>query len=623
MNANAFAESLSFPLLFEVSWEVARKIGGIYTVLRSKAPVTVSEYGDRYCLIGPYSSSSAMEFEALSPRGVMKECIDTLIESGIGVHFGRWLVQGYPRVLLLDIDSVRHHTAEWSGELRSLNVTVSDHDSEATDALLFGFLVSHFVRDFVRRSGAPNVLVHAHEWLAGVALPLLRARKVAVGTVFTTHATLLGRYLCAGHSDFYRLMTQVNPWAEADRLAIRNRYDIERAAAHSADVFTTVSDITADEAMYLLGRSADVIVPNGLQVEVNAVLHEFQNLHAQYKKQIMQFVRGHFYGHFDFNDNDTLLFFTGGRYEFTNKGIDMYLQALYQLNERLRLDNSTVTVIAFVIAPAPTNGYNVDTLKKQSMNKQLEDTCSQILSRIGERMLDAVSKGHMPVMSELMGQEEIVMLKRRLFTMKMTQTLPPIVTHNMTNDADDPVLSTLRKLQLFNDDSDRVKVVFHPEFLSSNSLIGLEYNQFVRGCHLGVFPSYYEPWGYTPAECVVCGIPTITSNLTGFANFMERHAENCSENGVWVCDRRFKAPHESISQIADYMFEFCQLTRRERVELRYRTEKLSQLLDWTHLGRFYQDARNAALDALSRRRQQQLQLQLPSASAATAQQPRT
>ncbi|KAM4879859.1 glycogen [starch] synthase, muscle-like [Sylvia borin] len=176
------------------------------------------------------------------------------------------------------------------------------------------------------------------------------------------------------------------------------------------------------------------------------------------------------------------------------------------------------------------------------------------------------------------------------------QSFPPVCTHNMLDDATDPILTTIRRIGLFNSSNDRVKIIFHPEFLSSTSpLLPVDYEEFVRGCHLGVFPSYYEPWGYTPAECTVMGIPSVSTNLSGFGCFMEEHIADPSAYGIYIVDRRFRAPEESCAQLTAFLYGFCQQSRRQRIVQRNRTERLSDLLDWKYLGRYYTFARRMAL----------------------------
>lgn len=201
----------------------------------------------------------------------------------------------------------------------------------------------------------------------------------------------------------------------------------------------------------------------------------------------------------------------------------------------------------------------------------------------------------MPTANDLLAADDIVQLKRCIYAAQRT-SLPPICTHNVVDDHIDPVLSHLRRCHLFNNRYDRVKVIFHPEFLSStNPLIGMDYEEFVRGCHLGVFPSYYEPWGYTPAECTVMGIPSISTNLSGFGCFIGEHVADPMSYGIYVADRRFKSAEESVQQLAQFMYDFATLSRRQRIVQRNRTERLSDLLDWKNLGIYYKEARRMAL----------------------------
>ena len=443
------------------------------------------------------------------------------------------------------------------------------------------------------------VVAHFHEWLAGVALPLTKMRRMDITTIFTTHATLLGRYLCAGSVDFYNNLRNFDVDDEAGKRGIYHRYCIERAAAHTADVFTTVSHITAYESEHLLKRKPDGVLPNGLNVVKFSATHEFQNLHQQQKEKIHDFVRGHFYGHIDFEPENTLYLFTAGRYEYRNKGVDMFIEALARLNHRLKEAGSKMTVVAFVIMPAQTHSMTVEALKGQAVIKSLRDTVDMIERRVGKRLFERAltwqENDSFPDEGEVISSQDRIMLRRRLFAMKR-HGLPPIVTHNMVNDAEDPILNQLRRVRLFNHPDDRVKVVFHPEFLSaSNPVLPMDYEDFVRGTNLGVFPSYYEPWGYTPAECTVMGVPSISTNLSGFGCYMEELVPTAEEYGIYVVDRRMKGVDESVNQLADFMFNFTVMSKRQRINQRNRTERLSDFLDWKRMGLEYMKARQLAL----------------------------
>uniref|UniRef100_A0A8C6ET14 Glycogen [starch] synthase n=1 Tax=Marmota marmota marmota TaxID=9994 RepID=A0A8C6ET14_MARMA len=522
-------------VLFEVAWEVANKVGGIYTVLQTKAKVTGDEWGDNYYLVGPYTEQGVRtQVELLEPpTSALKRTLDSMNSKGC-----KFLAQNEEK---------------------------------------------------------PHVVAHFHEWLAGIGLCLCRARRLPVATIFTTHATLLGRYLCAGAVDFYNNLENFNVDKEAGERQIYHRYCMERAAAHCAHVFTTVSQITAIEAQHLLKRKPDIVTPNGLNVKKFSAMHEFQNLHAQSKARIQEFVRGHFYGHLDFNLDKTLYFFIAGRYEFSNKGADVFLEALARLNYLLRVNGSEQTVVAFFIMPARTNNFNVETLKGQAVRKQLWDTANTVKEKFGRKLYESLLVGSLPDMNKMLDKEDFTMMKRAIFATQR-QSFPPVCTHNMLDDSSDPILTTIRRIGLFNSSADRVKVIFHPEFLSSTSpLLPVDYEEFVRGCHLGVFPSYYEPWGYTPAECTVMGIPSISTNLSGFGCFMEEHIADPSAYGIYILDRRFRSLDDSCSQLTSFLYSFCQQSRRQRIIQRNRTERLSDLLDWKYLGRYYMSARHMAL----------------------------
>ncbi|KAM9309216.1 glycogen [starch] synthase, liver [Pholidichthys leucotaenia] len=586
-------------LLFEVAWEVTNKVGGIYTVIQTKAKITVDEWGDNYYMMGPYFEHNfKTQVEGCEPPNpAIRKAMDSLIHNGCQVHFGRWLIEGSPYVILFDLGSAAWNLDRWKGDLwHTCNIGLPYHDREANDSLLLGSLIAWFFKELTDQLGdKPNVIAHFHEWQAGAGLILSRSRKIPIATVFTTHATLLGRYLCAGNADFYNNLDKFDLDKEAGERQIYHRYCLERAAVHCTHVFTTVSQITAVEANHMLHRKPDVVTPNGLNVKKFSAMHEFQNLHSTHKACIQEFVRGHFYGHLDFNLDKTLFFFIAGRYEFSNKGADIFIEALARLNYLLRVHRSDVTVVVFFIMPAKTNNFNVESLKGQAVRKQLWDTAHTVKEKFGKKLYDALLKGQIPDMNTILDRDDYTIMKRAIYSTQR-HGLPPVTTHNMLDDSEDPILSNIRRICLFNSRNDRVKVIFHPEFLSSTSpLLPMDYEDFVRGCNLGVFPSYYEPWGYTPGECTVMGIPSVTTNLSGFGCFMEEHVSDPAAYGIYIVDRRFRSPEESCTQLTQFMFNFCQQSRRQRIIQRNRTERLSDLLDWRYLGRFYVHARHLAL----------------------------
>ncbi|CAF4492938.1 unnamed protein product [Rotaria sp. Silwood2] len=421
--------------LLEVSWEVANKVGGIYTVIRSKVPITKKEYGNNYICLGPYNDSFVKtEVEiSESKNEAIRETVNDMKRYGVNVVTGNWLIEGFPQVVLFDIGSAAHRLDGWKGDFfQYAHIGIPYHDRESNDALIFGFCVFWFIGTFieqVKRIKKSYVIAHFHEWLTGVGLVMIRLRNYDCGLIFTTHATLLGRYLCAGSADFYNNLSHFNLDKEAGDRQIYHRYCIERAAASCAHVFTTVSQITGIEAEYLLNKKPDILTPNGLNVQTFAALHEFQNLHAQNKEKlnafihiltpnglnirlyrrkprsiwsldpiiisherISNFVQGHFLGHYDFDLDKTLYFFIAGRYEFSNKGADMFIESLARLNHMLKASSSDVTIVAFMIFPTATNNFNIESLRGQSVAKMLRDTVQNIQGDIGKRLYEICLK---------------------------------------------------------------------------------------------------------------------------------------------------------------------------------------------------------------------------------------
>jgi glycogen(starch) synthase len=437
---------------FEAAWEVANKVGGIYTVIRSKAYVSTEEMGDQYCLLGPYKEQCARtEVEESDFSGPLHTAVSKMREQGFKIHTGTWLVDGNPQIILFDVGSGAWKMDEYKQELwNTCNLGIPHLDIEANDAVILGYMVAQFIEQFRNIAEEysdymPRIVAHFHEWQAGVGLIALRTRHIDVATVFTTHATLLGRYLCAGNIDFYNNLDMFAVDEEAGKRQIYHRYCMERAASHLAHVFTTVSEITGFEAEHLLKRKADVITPNGLNVKKFSALHEFQNLHAISKDKIHEFVRGHFYGHYDFDLDKTLYFFIAGRYEFGNKGADLFIEALARLNHYLKASNSDTTVVAFLIFPAKTNNFNVESLRGHAVTKSLRDTLNDIQQKMGKRMYEVCLSGRLPNPNELLQKDDMVKIKRCIYALQR-DGLPPITTHNVVDDWNDPVLIAVRRV---------------------------------------------------------------------------------------------------------------------------------------------------------------------------------
>jgi glycogen(starch) synthase len=413
--------------------------------------------------------------------------------------------------------------------------------------------------------------------------------------VFTTHATLVGRSLSAANVDLYDFLWYINGESVANEYNIAPRFHLEKAAAQCAEVFTTVSGITALEAEQFLQRKPDILLPNGLNVERFAAPYQFQNLHRENKTLIHEFVMGHFFPSYTFDLTKTLYFFTAGRYEYRNKGFDVFIEALHRLNQRLKEQPNGVTVVAFIIAPAAYRSLNVETLNRQAMFHELRATCETIKEEMGEQLFRTIAAGRLPTTEDLLDEFARVRLKRMMHA--WCQGPPPtIVTHDLVNDADDLILRHLRHRGLINLREDPVKVIFHPEFITSTSpILGLEYDQFVRGCNLGVFPSYYEPWGYTPMECVIRGIPAVTSDYSGFGAYVMSHFSEHNKHGIFIARRRGVSVDKTVELVADWMYALTRMSARQRIQLRNQVEAYAEYFDWSRMSRYYRAARRFAI----------------------------
>jgi len=588
------------PLLIESAWEVCNQVGGIYTVLRTKAPAMVSRWADSYFLIGPYQQASAqIEFEPAEPTTLVRPVIDHFEKKKRTIWYGRWLVPGEPHLFLVDPNEF---TAELNSAKSALwedfKVSTIVPDGLVDQSMSFCYLAAEIV-DSLQKSSGKKIIAHFHEWMAGISIPTLKKNK-QVCTVFTTHATLIGRYAAGDNRPLYQEIDSIEPESTAKNYRIESRHAMEKLAAQNADIFSTVSDVTGREAEKFLGRKPDYLLPNGLNAHRFTALHEFQNLHRVFKDKIHQFVMGHFFPSYTFDLDRTLYFLISGRYEYHNKGMDIYIRALARLNERLSNEPDPPTVVAFIITSRPVTQVNVEVLRGSVLLHELTTLCEEVEKRMGDKIFSAALEKKLPTYEDLLPRDTSARLKRAFlsFTRKST---PAVSTHDV-QDTTDPVLAQLRASGLTNAANQPVKVVFHPEFLSaSNPPLNLDYDQFVRGCHLGVFPSYYEPWGYTPLECIALGLPTVTTDLSGFGTYVQEHIADSENNGIYVLKRSMKSDSEITVELGNYMSWFVHRSRRERIDLRNRAERLTEQFDWATLAENYDAVYEAASRLLSSR----------------------
>lgn len=593
-------------VLFEVSWEVCNQVGGIYQVLRSKAPAMQERWGERYLLVGPWLPEMAeIEFEEAPADDWVAALVSELAAKGLMVRHGRWLVPARPRVLLVErdltpasLDGLRRRLA------RDHGIEPSPGSALVDDVLAFGESVRRLLLAATRcartpeaaaRGGGSRLLAHFHEWLGGLALPMLRGEEAPLRTVFTTHATSVGRYRASSEGDLYERLPHIDAAAEARRFGIATQHQIECACASACDLLTTVSPITGEECQKLLGRAPDMITPNGLNIDRFDVGHDFQTHHAQYKEKIHRFVMGHFFPSYAFDLDNTLYLFTAGRFEHRNKGFDLCLETMARLNRELARASTGVHVVFFIVTARDVRSLDPHALHSRGVLDELHEVSQHIGDDVGDRLFRHSAAGRAVRLDDLV-DEYWRLRHRRVAHAFHRRELPPVCTHVIDDPAADPVLAHVRELGLGNRPEDPVKVVYHPEFVSPVSpLWGMDYEQFVRGCHLGIFPSSYEPWGYTPLECVAMGVPSITSDLAGFGRYVSEVYPDHDDWGLLVLQRRGRSFHDVAADLTRLVLAFCKLGRHGRIALRNEVEAHSRAFDWARLASAYHEAHDLAL----------------------------
>ena len=600
-----FSHSKENSLLLEVAWEVANQVGGIYTVIRSKVPSIQNNWSGRYLLVGPYVHPNVSTvFESIEPKedSPSGRAVKRMWEMGLEVHYGTWLTAGRPLTVLFNPFSAYDRLAEIKYLLwEHHDISTPSDDDFINQVVAFGWMVKVFMRLLSEEvAGKRPIIAHIHEWMAATAIPEIRRDNLPISTIFTTHATMMGRYLAMNDPEFYDHLPFYN-WAdEARKFNIETRIKIERAAAHGAHIFTTVSDLTADECLHLIGRKPEVLLPNGLKIHRASISHEIQNVHQKNKEVIHQFVMGHFFQSYHFDLDNTLYFFTSGRYEYRNKGYDLTLEALARLNWRMKEANIDKTVVMFFITQRPFKSINPEVLQSKLTLEKLRHTCEEIEKQMGNGLFQHVISQDIqkfPDINQFVEDYHKIKLRRNRQSWRSNK-LPAIVTHNLYDDDKDEVLNFMRSANLLNYKEDKVKMVYHPDFLSSTSpLLSIDYDDFVKGCHLGVFPSYYEPWGYTPLECMAVGVPAVTSDLAGFGDYLVNSFPNPEKYGMYVVNRRHRSFDEAANQLADQLFTFVQMSRSKRIAQRYKLEEASEHFDWENLTKHYETAYDRVLEA--------------------------
>lgn len=588
--------------LFEVSWEVCNKIGGIWTVLKSKTRPTIEQYGEKYCLIGPYfSQASKGEFEQAKIPDEWSKIFLDLEKEGLLLKFGYWLMPGNPKAILIDFSKFLYRGDQIKKELwEKFKIDSFNSPFDYTEPLVWSFAVGRVIEKLLDSFSNKKIVAQFHEWLSGAGLLYLKSRALKVGTVFTTHATILGRTLAANNVSLDLFLGKINSQEEAYKYGIQAKHQIEYACAQKTDVFTTVSQITGLESETILNRFPDVLLPNGLDMSRFPSIEQISIKHKLQRDKIREFLFWYFFPYYEIDLENTFFYFTLGRYELKNKGIDTFIKALGGLNKKLKQEKSKKSVVAFFWIPTQIQGIKRELIESREIYTDIKDQLESIEEDVEGNIMKGLIAGSKIEKEDIFENEEDTLseIKNKILKFKK-QGNPPLCTHNLP-EQNSEILQMFEQEGLLNAKEDKVKVIFYPIYLNgADGILNLTSDEAIQGSHLGVFPSLYEPWGYTPLESAALGVGSVTTDLAGFGRFCSEYTKGKKMPGVFLLERMGKSEEEINNGLTKILYDFLKLSTNQRVENKIQARKIADLADWEILIKNYITAHNLAVQKLN------------------------
>ncbi|MBR5002228.1 MAG: glycogen/starch synthase [Bacteroidaceae bacterium] len=542
--------------IFEVSWEVCNLVGGIYTVLSTKAKTLQKSNKDKVVFIGPDVWQDKPSPYFIEDNKVTKGWLEQArLPYGLKVRTGRWDIPGNPIVILVDFKPLYDHKNElyrlmWDLYGVDSMPAYGDYDEASAFAWASALVIENY---YLYINGKEkNVVAHFNEWTTAMGMLYLKHFIPGIATLFTTHATSMGRSIAGNNKPLYDYLAGYNGDQMAQELNMVSKHSVEKRAALHADCFTTVSDITARECAQLLERTPDVVTPNGFErnfVPTKKDMPAKRNAAREKLLNVVQSLTGHRPA------DDAFLIATSGRYEYRNKGIDLYIDAVARMAQRNDLDRE---IIAFVLTPGWVDTPRADLLQRMAQSDDYN-----------------------------------------------TPLHDPIITHHIHNYDSDNIVNQIHWLGLNNHPDSFVKIVFIPSYLTGNDgLLNMPYYDILVGMDATAFPSYYEPWGYTPLESVAFGIPTVTTQLSGFGQWVISHdASTLKATGVEVL-RRYDDSFIAVSQqLADTIVTLSKMSKKEKTAIDNAASKLAAEAEWKNFIVHYQQAYDIALRRAQERKQ--------------------
>ena len=542
--------------IFESSWEVCNKVGGIYTVLSTRAKTLQEKLQDRIIFIGPdfWKESESPYFR--EEPSLFAEWQWEAKEKGIRVRVGRWIIPSEPIAILVDFNPFfekKNEIYAWLWEQYKVDSlhAYGDYDEASMFSYAAGLVVESFYNHYL--NDKQKVVYHANEWMCGLGALYINNKVPAIATIFTTHATSIGRSIAGNNKPLYDYLFAYNGDQMAQELNMQSKHSIEKETAWNVDCFTTVSDITANECRELLDKPVDVVLPNGFDnsfVPKAATFNKKRKVAREKMLKVANALLG------EQLDDDTIIVSTSGRYEFRNKGIDVFVEAM---NRLLRDRNLKKKVLAFIVVPGWVGEPRKD-LQERLATSQSYDTALEV----------------------------------------------PQITHWLHNMGHDNVLNMMKYYDMHNRKDENVKVIFLPCYLDGkDGILNLSYYDVVLGNDLCIYPSYYEPWGYTPLEAIAFKVPCITTDLAGFGLWSNKEFghDGKLEDGVRVIHRTDYNYSEVADYIKDTVAEFSAMKKTQIDACRKQAEALSKKALWKEFIKYYYEAYDIALQKAEARKE--------------------
>ncbi|MBR9689790.1 MAG: hypothetical protein GOV01_02765 [Candidatus Altiarchaeota archaeon] len=560
-------------VLWEVSFECGNKVGGIWTVITSKSAFMQKHFGNNYFTIGFYNSQRT-EIVQKTPPKFLATAFSKLKKKGIEFKYGSWVDANDSNIILVNakkfmglrVDEIKSKFWE-EYQIDSLGAG-HDYDEPLAWSYAIGMLLEE-----VSKLRPDKHIVQLHEWLSAGTLLYIHSKGLKLPTVFTTHATVLGRAM-GGSAGV------TNPEENAKESGVTAKHLLEKAAAKYANIFTTVSDSTGDEAEKILGRKPDVLTYNAMGSHDIPDLAKLMNEKVGFRKKIDDFVRSYFFPYYPLNLEDYPVIYTAGRYEFFNKGYDLFIDALGKINERLKQDNYPGWFLSFILVPAGTLGVKEEVNQNFAFYRRMKEVLKEDIEKMGEDL-------YSPEVSDLTIEKrvgEIMVdfkkMKARLETRRGKK--PPLCAFQLSeNEANDAIIKRLIENGLLNRVEDRVKVVYYPIYINKqDDLLGLRYKDFLTAASMGVFLSRYEPWGYTPMEAAAYLSAAVTTNTAGFGMVTSKLKNS---EGIHVAD--ISKGCASVEKIIE---DFVKSDKEARMSLEIGAHKtVKKNFIWDKLGERY------------------------------------